>query len=346
MQNQVINLRNLQSAVIIISVGFLCGLIYPLFGDEITDGVAFINGMEIGLLGGISISFFEYVVFRINSRRWSFISLVALKTIIYFVIFAVLIVSIICFNRGHEHGMTFMEYFNSSEFQTFIWQGDFKVILIYCLVLLTVINFTRQINRKIGYGVLLNYILGRYHQPKEEERIFAFIDLKKSTEIAERLDARQFHQFLYEFFHDVSLGILITHGEIYRYVGDEIVISWKTSSITKNTNCIRSYFLMKQDLENSSQKYKSQFGFVPEYYAAFHVGKVITGEMGDVKSQFVFHGETLFVTSEIEEACKESGYDLLISSDLMSMIKLPDDLQTIPIGKSVRDLDLYTIEAC
>ena len=345
MRTQVVNLRNLQSTVIIISVGFLSGLIYPLFGDEITDGVAFINGIEIGLLGGMTISFFEYVVFRIDSRRWSFIGLVALKTFIYFLIFAILIVSVICFNRSLEHDMSFRAYFNGPEFQAFIWKADFKVILIYCLVLLTVINFTRQINRKIGYGVLLNYIFGRYHQPKEEERIFAFIDLKKSTEIAEKLDARKFHQFLYEFFHDISLGILISHGEIYRYVGDEIVISWKSSSTAKNTNCIRSYFIMKQDLADNSQKYKAKFGFVPEYYAAFHVGKVIAGEIGDVKSQFVFHGETLFITSEIEQACKDSGYDLLVSSELMGKIQLPNNLKAKPIGKTVRNLDLSTIEA-
>ena len=101
-----------------------------------------------------------------------------------------------------------------------MFKGDFKIILVYSLILLSFINFTRQINRKIGYGVLLNFILGRYRKPREEERIFAFIDLKGSTEIAEKLGALQFHKLLYEFFHDISLSILVTKGEIYRYVGD------------------------------------------------------------------------------------------------------------------------------
>jgi adenylate cyclase len=65
------------------------------------------------------------------------------------------------------------------------------------------------------------------------------------------------------------------------------------------------------------------FGFVPNFHAAYHVGKVIRGEIGDIKSQFVFHGETMFVGSKMEKECSRIGYELLISASLMNQLSLP-----------------------
>lgn len=241
--------------------------------------------------------------------------------------------------------MGFWEYFYGSDFQEFILNGDFKIILIYCLVILAFINFTRQINRKIGYGVVLSFISGKYHAPKEEERIFSFIDLKKSTQIAERLGALQFHTLLYEFFHDISKCILVTEGEIYRYVGDEIVISWKVKQGLKNANCIRAYFYINEELKKYREKYIKMFGFVPDFHAAYHIGKVIRGEIGDVKSQFVFHGEAMYTASKIEKECTKLGYDILLSSELMQRLSLPVIYEMQHTGqlKSNKNIELYTL---
>lgn len=329
----------------IILVGFSTGLIYPFFGDEWGDVIAFVNGISIGVLGGIFLSVSEIVIFKIDSRRWSFIGLLITKTLLYFIVFALLILSVICFTRSIENNMGYWEYFYGDEFQYFIFKGDFIVILIYCLIILVIINFTRQINRKIGHGVLLSFISGKYHTPKEEEHIFCYIDLKGSTQIAEKLGALKFHELLHEFFHDISKSILITSGQVYRYVGDEIVISWKMNRGLHNANCLRTYFYIRQELKKHEEKYLDLFGFVPDFYAAYHCGKVIRGEIGDVKSQLVFHGETMYITSKIERECRRLGEDLLISSDLMQQIALPvvfkmqhvDELTDYP------EISLYTI---
>ncbi len=337
--------EKLKSSGIIILVGFCFGLVYWVFGDEWTDFVALINGVSIGILGGVILSFFEFFVFKIDSRRWSFINLLIFKTILYFTLFALLILSVICFTGSIENDKGFWEYFYGEEFQKFIFQEDFIVILFYCLILLITINFTRQINRKIGYGVLLNFIFGKYHVPREEERIFAFIDLKKSTQIAERLGALKFHKLLYEFFHDISLPILMTKGEIYRYVGDEIVVSWKLKQGLHNANCIRTYFYMKRQLKKHREKFLDMFGFVPDFHAAYHIGKVIRGEIGDIKSQLVFHGETMFIGSKIENECGILGCDLLISSSLIQQLSVPViyDMKYIGVLTGYKDVALYTL---
>ncbi|MBK7871554.1 MAG: hypothetical protein IPJ74_13215 [Saprospiraceae bacterium] len=40
---------------------------------------------------------------------------------------------------------------------------------------------------------------------------------------------------------------------------------------------------------------------MPRFSASFHSGRVITGEIGDIKSQIVYHGELLYQLSVIEK---------------------------------------------
>ena len=47
--------------------------------------------------------------------------------------------------------------------------------------------FLVQVSDKFGQGILVNFLVGKYHQPKVENRIFLFMDLKDSTSIAEKL---------------------------------------------------------------------------------------------------------------------------------------------------------------
>jgi len=66
--------------------------------------------------------------------------------------------------------------------------------------------------------------MSKYLKPKDEKRIFMFLDLKSSTTIAEEIGHRRYFEFISDFIADVTTPILNNHGEIYQYVGDEIVI--------------------------------------------------------------------------------------------------------------------------
>lgn len=334
--------RDIESVGIIVFTGLCFGIVYPLFGDELNDTIAFINGISIGVSGGILLAVFEVFIFKNDHRNRSFFGVLIIKSILYCSVCILLVLSIICLTRSTENNMGYWEYFHHDIFQEFIYYGDFKIILIYCMIISVIINFTRQINRRIGHGVLSSIISGKYHTPKEEDLIFSFIDLKKSTEIAERLGDLKFHILLREFFNDISMCILITHGRIYRYVGDEIVISWNMKKGLKNANCIRSYFYIKRELKKHREKYIDMFGFVPDFHAAYHSGKVIRGEIGDVKSQLVFHGETMYTASKIEKECNKLGHDILVSNDLMQKIELPVIYDMQAVGQ-LNNLKLFTL---
>jgi len=57
-----------------------------------------------------------------------------------------------------------------------------------------------------------------YHKPREEVRIFMFLDMKSSTAIAERLGHVRFYTLLNELFHEISRPVLQTKAEIYQYI--------------------------------------------------------------------------------------------------------------------------------
>src|SRR6185436_10400522 len=59
-------------------------------------------------------------------------------------------------------------------------------LLIYALVISFLVSFIKQVNQKFGPGILIPLVLGKYFKPKEEERIFMFLDLRSSTTHAEK----------------------------------------------------------------------------------------------------------------------------------------------------------------
>jgi adenylate cyclase len=80
--------------------------------------------------------------------------------------------------------------------------------LIYALpffgVLAVGIQFILQMNRMIGANVLGYFVAGIYHRPKTEERIFLFLDLEGSTQLAERLGSARYFELLRRFVDDLA----------------------------------------------------------------------------------------------------------------------------------------------
>lgn len=90
----------------------------------------------------------------------------------------------------------------------------------------SLIEIFYEIDRKLGQGVLLKFLLGQYYQPKEEERVFLFMDLKSSTFYAEKLGHFKYSRLIQDCFKDISSAVVKNHAQIYQYVGDEVVLTW------------------------------------------------------------------------------------------------------------------------
>jgi adenylate cyclase len=179
-----------------------------------------------------------------------------------------------------------------------------------------------QFNTKFGEDSMWNLVKGKYQTPKVEQRIFMFVDLNSSTTIAEKLGNEKYHQLLKDFFADITNPILNNKGEIYQYVGDEVVIAWKYRDGVLYNRCIECFFDMKNEIQKFGNKYLQEYGLVPGFKAGIHCGRVIAGEVGIIKRDITFSGDVLNTTSRIQGKCKEFNAEIIASDDLLSTLQL------------------------
>lgn len=206
-----------------------------------------------------------------------------------------------------------------------------------------------QINNKFGDGVFFNLLIGRYNTPKKEDRVFMFIDLNSSTEIAERLGDKSYHDLLRDFYADITKPIIENKGHIYQYVGDEAVISWKHHEGIENGNCVKCFFDIKKEILTLKPKYESKYGLVPAFKAGIHCGSVIAGEIGLVKRDITYSGDVLNTTSRILGMCKPLKVDLLLSQEVITEIGADSKFNithfgTIPLRGKKKEVALATLQ--
>lgn len=189
-----------------------------------------------------------------------------------------------------------------------------------------------QVTSKFGQGVFSAIARGKYHTPKEEKRVFMFLDLNSSTSMAEKLGNEKYHQLLRDFFSDITNPILENRGDIYQYVGDEVIVSWEYSTGVDNATCIRCFFDLKKQIQTEAGKYLSRYGLVPTFKAGIHCGTVVAGEVGIIKRDITYSGDVLNTTSRIQGLCKELNQEVIVSADIVSEMGLAHLFSTQFLG--------------
>ncbi len=208
-----------------------------------------------------------------------------------------------------------------------------------------------QVNDKYGPGNFQAFLLGKYFKPTRVDRIFMFLDLRSSTMIAEKLGELEYFTFIRRFFQDVTPSLLENNGEIYQYVGDEIVVSWKLEEGLHQRCCLQSFFDANAKIESLAKTYQEKFGVVPSFKVGLHYGSVIVGEIGLVKRDIAFSGDVLNTTARIQSKCNHFGVDILISNQLFEALNQEEQgrFQFESVGEvelrgKAKPLRLYTVE--
>ncbi len=189
-----------------------------------------------------------------------------------------------------------------------------------------------QINDKYGPGMVADLATGRYFKPKREERIFMFLDLRSSTQIAEKLGELAYFRFIQQLFKDATDPVLRTKGEIYQYIGDEIIISWKMRKGLQKANCLHCFFAIQKVLKDRAGEYEAAFGITPTFKAGLHYGKVMAGEVGIIKKDVSFFGDVLNTTARIQSICNDYHLDLLVSDQLLEILTDKSKFEVLSIG--------------
>lgn len=200
----------------------------------------------------------------------------------------------------------------------------------YWLILIVVTQLVIEINEKYSPGVFIDILLGKYVNPKTENRIVVFIDLSDSTTIAEKLGHTQYFKFIRDFIYDISNALIEYDGRIYQYVGDEIVVSWMYSE--KNiTKCLKAIIEARKHIQRDSTRFKRDYDTIPEFRVGIHLGEVTVGEIGVIKKDIAMSGDTMNTTARIRSACSELNKKFIVSKDFIDKSSL-EEFQSESLG--------------
>lgn len=302
MQHSLFSLKDRGFIGVGATTGAFLGIIYSILEYSLSARpllILLILGGCVGLLIGVSVALFETSFGKIFRQR-SFISTVFIRTLIYLCIILFWLFIINTINNVIIWETTVTEgiflYVNNDSFiynLTFAFSG---------ILIMTTFYQISKLHRK---GELASYILGRYNNPREVEQIFLFVDLKSSTQIAEKIGNLAYGKFLQDYYADITTAIKKTSAIVYQYVGDEIVLTWPTAKGIYKNRCVEFIGEMKNTFSSLSEKYENLYGFSPEFRAGLHGGKVLITWIGEVKKEIVYVGDVLNTTARIAEECKK-----------------------------------------
>lgn len=291
-----------------------------------------ISGVIIGVLLGITLGFIDLLMTRLGSERLSFGLVILLRMIIY----PLVLFCIVSFGRFYVADWIdslfktdYSGIFDSPE----TWLYFYWSLLIYITLMSAIISFINQMNSKFGPGILIPMLLGRYRKPREQKRFFMFLDMKSSTQHAEELGHLKFSALIRDCFADLNHVLTLNTAEVYQYVGDEAVISWQASEGIHNMACISMFFDFKERLKKKSDYYQKNYCLVPEFKAGLHFGLVTAVEVGEVKREIAYHGDTINTAARIQAICNEYSKSFLISDSVKELFDDMKNYMINPLGK-------------
>lgn len=179
-----------------------------------------------------------------------------------------------------------------------------------------------EVNEKYSPGVFFDILIGRYLTPKNEKRTVMFVDLVDSTAIAEHLGHKKYFRFIRDFIYFISVALLENDGQIYQYVGDEVVVSWIVNKPNANRKCLQALLDCKRILQRNKNYFKKQYGVIPEFRAGIHTGEITIGEIGVIKKDLAMSGDTMNTAARLRSATSELNQKVIISKDFAAQTNL------------------------
>ncbi|MEP5610812.1 MAG: adenylate/guanylate cyclase domain-containing protein, partial [Cyclobacteriaceae bacterium] len=221
--------------------------------------------------------------------------------------------------------------FSWETYSEFMLSGEMLVLSFYFFLVGFITNLFKQIDKKLGPGNLWRMIKGEFYQPKEDVRIFMFLDLKSSTMIAEKLGHIQYSKLIQDCFKDLHV-VEKFKAEVYQYVGDEAVLTWPKKIGLVNSNCLRAFFAFKEKLAGKTDYYMKKYGVQPEFKAGLNIGEIVVAEVGEIKTEIAYHGDTINTAARIQEQCNLLKQTLLISEKLATSLIFNSDFSSNHVG--------------
>lgn len=276
------------------------------------------------IMGYFLVSVFRNFLRHISPGLNLFLKTLLLLTVILFMNFFIYF----SFGMAIEHQSAsgaFSKFTDSTFRKEWLFQKLPEWVLLFVLTQLFI-----EINENYSPGVFLNIMVGKYLQPREENRIIMFIDLKNSTPIAEKLGHKEYFKFIRDVIYCISAGVAQHNGRIYQYVGDEVVAWWPSSSANARKS-VDSIIEARKILNKNAEIFKRGYDILPEYKVGIHAGNVTIGQIGTTKKDIVMSGDTINTAARIRSACNELNQKFVVSKQVIELLGMKD-WQTESLG--------------
>lgn len=293
-------------------IGFFKLMLYAV-------GLSIFHGTTLGIL--------DFQINRLFLVGKSFSLVIAFQALISIAVF---ILTFMIFMYFISHPV-FTSYPSAIDFTAKTWRRIFYLLLFQYSLCSLVVTFATQIVKKYGRDIFVPMLLGVYRTPREEERIFMFLDLKSSTSLAEELGHLKYSSFVQEFIMDVNRCLDDYHANVYQYAGDEAILTWSLKN-TKSQVCLEFFFACETIINSKSAFYMDKFGIVPAFKAGVDSGKVTAVEIGDIKRDIAYHGDAINTAARIQGLCNSTNQKLLISKSIMNNLTVNDQFIVESIG--------------
>jgi len=174
--------------------------------------------------------------------------------------------------------------------------------------------------------------------------------MRASTAIAERLGELRYLDLLNRFVADVSFAVVAAGGDIHKYVGDEVIATWRLSPAANDPACVRAAFATRDRFNAHETVYERDFNVVPDFRAGLHCGSVAVGELGSLRKEIALIGDTMNTAARILEVCRDTDHRIVASQALLERVEaLPRGVTRLGLGDlsmrgKARPLELYALE--
>jgi len=334
-----------------------CYSFFRYYGLDAEEGITINNGLNggqtflqqllvhtfFGMGLGLLFAMVDFGFNKVKSKKMALGLDLIIKSALHLIV-TVFLVSVVRFIASSLMNIDFEVkpgwWFTNKRFWAFIF---------YIVISSVVFSFVKIAIERFGSGVFFKILMGKYTNPKEEERIFMFLDLKDSTAIAEKLGHHKYSQFIQDCFLDLNEIVLKYDAEIYQYVGDEAVLSWPYKKGLTNNNCLGLFFAFQDQRQSRKNYYQEKYNIFPEFKAGLHGGALMVAEVGSVKKELAYHGDVINTTARIQAECNKYNVTLLLSEILLQDLKI-DDLSTskslgnILLKGKQEEVKIHTVE--
>ena len=300
-----------------------------------------------GVLIGTLFTTIRIYLFKDMGHNLSVGRSIILETIMLLLVFITLIGLVITFHFfSLGYSLQHILVFASNTFNI----TSISILLAFFLYASIQFSLILEADKKLGINVLKNLLLGKYHNPKQENRIFMFLDMKGSTNTAEKLGHLKYSRYLQDIFKLLTDLVIDFKAEIYQFVGDEVVLTWPSELGYRKNNALHLFYGFQAILEENRSYFKRNYDAVPVFKAGLHRGDVSVAEVGEINTQIAYHGDVVNTTSRIQELCNVYNTHLLVSEMFMIGMESPppnfkENAAEINLRGRSQPVTIYTLEA-